>query len=269
MYKTKSASEKGRESTANYYFRRKKIDDDMQLKKHIPNTITSMNLLCGTLSTVSALSGSLKLAALLLFMGAVFDFFDGFVARLLGVSSAIGKELDSLADLVSFGFAPAAMFSTYIKFVFTGSYTINIFANSFLTIWCLLPFIMVVFAGIRLAKFNIDERQTENFLGLTTTATGLFTASLVWMTSSMPELFVGWLRPSVVMFIVMIFCVLLVSEVPMFSLKIKHWTWQGNELRFILLGIGAVSIGVLGLGGISLTILLYIIFSVVRFALSD
>ncbi len=240
----------------------------MQLKKHIPNTITSLNLLCGVLSTVFAISGYLKFAALLLFAGAVFDFFDGFAARMLGVSSEIGKELDSLADLISFGFAPAAMLSTYIKFVFTGSYTINLGADAFILAWCLMPFILVVFAGIRLAKFNTDTRQTENFLGLTTTATGLFTASLVWMTTSSPEMFIGWLRPSLVMFLVLVFCVLLVSEVPMFSLKIKHFTWKGNELRFALLLLAVVSIAFLGIGGISLTILVYIIFSVVRFAIS-
>ncbi len=239
----------------------------MQLKRHIPNFITSLNLLCGVLSTAFALYGSLKLAAILLFAGAIFDFFDGFAARMLHVSSAIGKELDSLADLISFGFAPAAMLSTYVKFALTHSYTFNICSNRFVLLWCLMPLVLVVFAGLRLAKFNVDERQTENFIGLTTTATGLFTASLVWMTTSSPEMFVSWLRPSVVMLIVLIFSVLLVSEVPMFSLKIKHWTWRGNELRFGLIAFGIVAIAILGVGGIAATILAYVVFSIVKFAL--
>lgn len=240
----------------------------MQLKKHIPNSITSLNLLCGVLATVFALCGNIKVAAILIFAGAFFDFFDGFAARALGVSGPMGKELDSLADLVSFGFAPAAMYSTYIKYAITGNYFVNLCSSGLLLFWCLLPFILVIFAALRLAKFNIDTRQTENFLGLTTTATGLFTASLLWFVASHPTWFVTWLRPSVVMLMIFIFCVLLVSEVPMFSLKIKHWTWQGNELRFILVAVALISIIFLGLGGVALTILFYIIFSLVRYAIS-
>lgn len=240
----------------------------MQIKKHIPNTITSLNLLCGVLATVLALSGNIKVAVILVFSGAIFDFFDGFAARALKVSGPIGKELDSLADLISFGFAPAAMYSTYIKHYLTHSYYSNMCTDGLLLFWCLLPFILVVFAGLRLAKFNVDERQTENFLGLTTTATGLFTASLMWMAVSLPGFFT-WLRPSFVMIMIFIFCALLVSEVPMFSLKIKHWTWKGNEHRFILLAVALLSIIFLGLGGVAVTILLYVLFSLASFALGD
>ncbi len=238
------------------------------MKKHIPNTLTSMNLLCGTLSTVFALYGQLRVASLLLFAGALFDFFDGFTARLLDVSSPIGKELDSLADLVSFGFAPSAMMSTYIKYTLTSSWTISIFGDALLLTWTLLPFVLVVFSGIRLAKFNTDTRQTENFLGLTTTATGMFTASLVWMVVGRPEMFTPWLRPTVIIFLVMIFCILLISEVPMISLKFHNYKWQGNELRYILLGLALISILILGLGGIAVTIFIYIVFSVVKYIVS-
>lgn len=238
------------------------------MKKHIPNTLTSLNLLCGTLSTVFALYGQLRVATLLLFAGAVFDFFDGFVARLLDVSSPIGKELDSLADLVSFGFAPSAMLSTYIKYTLTSSWTVSICSDKLLLVWTLLPFVLVVFSGIRLAKFNIDTRQSENFLGLTTTATGMFTASLVWMVVGRPEMFISWLRPTVVIFLVMIFCILLISEVPMISLKFHNYKWRGNELRYILLGLTLISILILGLGGIAVTIFIYIVFSVIKYIIS-
>ncbi|MBP5364743.1 MAG: CDP-alcohol phosphatidyltransferase family protein [Bacteroidales bacterium] len=237
----------------------------MNIKKNIPNSITAMNLLCGVFATVFALGGELKTATLLIFAGAFFDFFDGMVARLLKVSSEIGRELDSLSDLISFGLAPAAMFSTYVKYTLVGQYNYPIAnMNGLGLFWVLAPFILVVFAALRLAKFNLDTRQTENFLGLTTTATGLFTASLMWMIVDNIEWFTAWLRPSIVMMAIFIFCVLLVSEVPMFSLKIKHLTWKGNELRFILLAVAIASVVIFGVGGIALTILLYIIFSLIK-----
>jgi len=237
----------------------------MEIKKHIPNSITSMNLFCGIVATLCAVSGLIQEAAILIFAGALFDFFDGFAARQLGVSSPIGKELDSLADVVSFAIAPAALYSTYMKYLITGDWYINIYHLSWVArFWVLAPFILGVFGALRLAKFNLDERQTENFLGLTTTATGLFTASLMWYLVDHLGFF-HWVHPWMVMTMIFIFCVLLVSEVPMFSLKVKHFTWKGNELRVILLVVGAVSIAILGLGGVAVTILLYTIFSLVKY----
>lgn len=236
----------------------------MEIKKHIPNAITSMNLFCGVLATVFALSGKLHVATLLIFSGAIFDFFDGFVARLLHVSSPIGKELDSLADVISFGLAPAAMYSSYVRFALTGSYAFPIpNLSAYGMFWVFAPFILVVFSALRLAKFNLDERQTENFIGLTTTATGLFSASFLWMVVDAPATF-DWLRPWLVVFMVVIFSALLVSEVPMFSLKVKNYAWRGNELRYILLAVAVVSVALLGIGGIALTIFAYIVFSLVK-----
>lgn len=240
----------------------------MAIKNHIPNSITSLNLFSGVLATVFAVSGNLHAATILIFCGAVFDYFDGFVARLLHVSSDIGKELDSLADLISFGFAPAAMYSTYVKYLLTGDFTTSL-ATLELTqlLWVMSPLILVVFAALRLAKFNLDTRQTETFLGLTTTATGLFTASLLWFVSDHLQAF-SCVRPIYVLIMVVIFCALLVSEIPMFSLKIKHFGWHGNEMRFVLLLIAIMSIVCLGIGGVALTIALYIIFSLVRAAIA-
>jgi CDP-diacylglycerol---serine O-phosphatidyltransferase len=234
----------------------------MNVTKYIPNSITSMNLLCGVLATVFAISGKLEVSTFLIFAGALFDFCDGFAARALKAYSNIGKELDSLADLITFGVAPAAMYSTYIKFFITGSYQYSILNLNWLGLfWVLLPFILVVFSALRLAKFNIDTRQTENFLGLTTTATGIFTASFLYMVVNNPGSF-NWLRPSFVIFAIMIFCVLLVSEIPMFSLKIKHFTFKGNENRFILIAVAILSLIAFGVGGIAVTILAYILFSI-------
>lgn len=241
----------------------------MSIKKHIPNTITSLNLLCGILATACAFGGQLSAAALFIIAGAVFDFFDGFVARLLGVSGPMGKELDSLADNISFGLAPAAIWSTYVRWYVTGSFVTPI-AEMTCPQMALTaaPLILGVFAGLRLAKFNIDTRQTESFLGLTTTATGLFTASLIWMLPGNEDLFKAWLSPAATIVMVLVFCALLVSEIPMFSLKVKHWTWAGNELKVILLVVGLVSIILMGLGGIAVTIALYTLFSIIKALLS-
>lgn len=237
----------------------------MSIKKYIPNTITSLNLLCGILATACAFGGQLSAAALLIIAGAVFDFFDGFVARLLGVSSPMGKELDSLADNISFGLAPAAIWSTYVRWHLTGSFEPPLTAMEPAQIaLTAAPLILGVFAGLRLAKFNIDTRQTESFLGLTTTATGLFTASLIWMLPGHEELFRAWMSPAATIVMVLIFCALLVSEIPMFSLKVKHWTWAGNELKVILLTVGLVAIILMGLGGIAVTIALYTLFSIIK-----
>ncbi len=235
------------------------------VKPYIPNTITSMNLLCGVIATLCAFEGLFQVAALFIIGGAVFDFFDGFAARALGVSGPMGKELDSLADNISFGLAPAAIYSTYMRWLVTGNLSTPILdMEGWQVILVAAPLVLAVFAGLRLAKFNIDTRQTESFLGLTTTATGLFTASLFWMFPANEDLFAQLLTPIATIILVAIFCALLVSEIPMFSLKVKHFTWAGNELRVILLVVGLISIIFMGLGGISVTILLYTLFSIAR-----
>lgn len=238
----------------------------MSIKRYIPNSITSMNLLCGVVSVVLSLTsvatGKELLGednlyfypAVLIFMGAVFDFFDGFVARMLHVSSEIGKELDSLADLCSFGFAPAGLYILYLAQNYQSDLGLAVY----------FPIVLVLFSALRLAKFNVDKRQTESFIGLTTTATALFTASLFLAKSTNPVLSNVNLSVWVIAIMVAIFCYLLVSEIPMFSLKVKHFEWKGNELRVILLAVGLVSLIVIGVGGIAFTILLYVLFSLVK-----
>ncbi len=240
----------------------------MDFKRHIPNMLTSGNLLCGAFAIFFAIHGMIDVAAWLIFVGALFDFSDGFAARLLKAYSEIGKELDSLADLITFGVAPAAIYSTYIKFFLTGSFfTPFLHLSGLQVVWVLAPFILAVFAALRLAKFNIDTRQTENFLGLTTTATGIFTASLGYMIYQNPDYFT-WLRPSFVLSMILFFCLMLVSEVPMFSLKFKSLAWKGNEDRFVLLIMAIVCLTLLGPGGVAPVILYYIGFSLVRWMYS-
>ena len=192
------------------------------IKKHIPNTITCLNLISGCIATYFAFLADYPMALLFIVIGAVFDFFDGMSARLLHVSSPIGKELDSLADDITFGFAPSA-----IVFSFLSSYHVHLLFVPF------LAFVMAAFSALRLAKFNLDERQTLGFIGLPTPANALFWGSLIvsagdWLQSS-PYLYYG------VVCGIFISSYLLVSEIPMFALKFKTWGWKGNEVKYIFL----------------------------------
>ncbi|WP_430810711.1 MULTISPECIES: CDP-alcohol phosphatidyltransferase family protein [unclassified Carboxylicivirga] len=239
----------------------------MNVKQHIPNFLTSLNVLCGILAVFFALNARIDLSIWLIFGGALFDFSDGFAARALKAYSAMGKELDSLADLISFGAAPAAIWSTLIKYQLSGSYATNFFAlKGAEQVMVLIPFVMVAFAALRLAKFNIDTRQTENFLGLTTTATGIFTAALAYSFLSNPDAF-KWLTPAPIIILIAFFSILLISEIPMFSLKFKSLKWGENKERFILLLLAIVLIALLGVGGIAAVILYYIVISTAKWLL--
>ncbi len=195
------------------------------MKKHIPNMITSCNLLCGAVATYLATQHLYDWAFALIILAAILDFFDGFTARLLHVSSPIGKELDSLADNITFGLAPTMMLFCHLQ------------DKHAMGCWAFVVFLMAAFSGLRLAKFNVDERQTSSFIGLATPANALFWASLVCSIDF-------FLRPSQTIGIVLIglsliSCYLLIAEIPMFSLKFKNMRWADNKVQFIFL-IGAV-----------------------------
>lgn len=238
----------------------------MSIKKHIPNFITCLNLFSGTMSVFAAFHGLLAEAALLLFASAIFDFFDGFAARMLKAYSPMGKDLDSLADMVSFGLAPMVMLHMMVKFVLLGSFDADFFEQATgVQALIILPFVGTVFSGLRLAKFNVDTRQSESFIGLTTTATGMFLASLAFV-------FVkgdGWLFDSlhnqwVLLSFVPLFSFLLVSEIPMFSLKFKTFGVKGNADKYILLAASLFFLVWVGFGGIAITIALYVLFSLIK-----
>ena len=199
----------------------------MGITRHIPNTITSMNLLCGALGVIFTFQGALNIAFLLMLAAAVCDFLDGFAARLLNAYSDMGKELDSLADLVSFGLLPSLMLHR------------RLVEGGMTGFWSYIPLIIVVFSALRLAKFNVDERQNENFLGLPTPACAMWCGSLVYAADhgvmSMANMLQGtYLIPiaSIVL------ALLLVSEIPMFSLKFKKGSAY-NRIRIYFIGIAA------------------------------
>ncbi|MFO8002301.1 MAG: CDP-alcohol phosphatidyltransferase family protein [Marinilabilia sp.] len=243
----------------------------MGLLKHIPNTLTSLNLFFGAVGIVFAFQGRPDLTAWSVLIASVFDYSDGFAARMLKAYSDIGKELDSLGDLISFGLAPAAAYVSLLHFHFSGSWDVAFFERTLLEqLLLLLPFVLTIFSALRLAKFNLDTRQSESFLGLTTTATGMFSVALVHLIFTRGE---GWLALSTPWFVfplLVVFCFLLVSEIPMFSLKFKTFGLKGNNaLRYLLLLIGLLSILLFGMGGIAMTVLAYVLFSVGVFVLKN
>jgi len=222
------------------------------MKKHIPNTITCLNLISGCIATYFAFDSDYKMALLFIVIGAVFDFFDGMTARLLHVSSPIGKELDSLADDITFGFAPSAM-----VFAFLSPLTSHLSP-----LLPFLAFIMAAFSALRLAKFNLDERQAMGFIGLPTPANALFWGALIvgsgdWL-SSLP--YAVWIILAMVLFC----SYLLVSEVPMFALKFKTWGWQGNEIKYVFLLTCIPLLILMGISGLAAIIAWYVLLSIVN-----
>jgi CDP-diacylglycerol--serine O-phosphatidyltransferase len=228
------------------------------MKKHIPNTITCLNLISGCIATYYAFQADYSMALLFIVIGAVFDFFDGMSARLLHVSSPIGKELDSLADCITFGFAPSA-----IVFSFLNSQ--SLIGNCQLVPY--LAFIMAAFSALRLAKFNLDERQALGFIGLPTPANALFWGSLVW-SFDFQRWFEPYLIPDfwfyIVLMLIPVSSFLLVSEIPMFALKFKTWGWKSNEVKYIFLLTCIPLLLLLGISGLAAIIAWYVILSAIH-----
>ena len=194
-----------------------------RLKRNVPNIITCCNLLSGCVAIYWAYTCNARLALLWIIIGAVFDFFDGMTARLLHVSSPIGKELDSLADVVTFGVAPATI-------VFSELNALAGILPDGLAFW--LPFsafIIAAFSALRLAKFNIDTRQATSFIGMPTPANALFWGSFVVGQSQWLE--TTPVAPWIILGLVVLTSWLLVCELPMFSLKFKHLRWKDNNIK--------------------------------------
>jgi CDP-diacylglycerol--serine O-phosphatidyltransferase len=226
--------------------------------KQVPNLITCLNLLAGSFACVLALKfNNFTGAFVFIAMAAVFDFLDGLAARVLKAPSRIGLELDSLADVISFGLAPGCVVYAYL----------SSFASA--TGFPLLAFLLPVFSALRLAKFNIDTRQSTSFLGLPVPASGLFWSALIPSAHRIAAFFPisGVLAALVVLLIA--FCLLMVSELPMFSLKFKNLRWADNRWRFTFIGAAAVIallfiILKMPLLGVCVIILIYILLSAIK-----
>ncbi|MBO4655143.1 MAG: CDP-alcohol phosphatidyltransferase family protein [Bacteroidales bacterium] len=233
------------------------------MKKNIPNLITCMNIICGAISMVMSLHfGFLKLAALFIIIAALFDFCDGFTARLLKVQSPMGVDLDSLADVFSFGGAPAM-----IIFVWLEQCLVNLPPSLATHQWMqLLPylaFLIPAFSAYRLAKFNHDDRQHTDFYGLPTPANALFIGFLPLSADKLPFVNNFW----VVLVLMLVFCFLLVSDLPMFSLKFKHFRWKDNEVRYSFIILAVILFAFFRLGSFPIIILSYLLISVTIFTI--
>lgn len=229
------------------------------MKKHIPNILTCGNLLCGCIAVYWALQPIPRydFAFYFIIAGAVFDFFDGFVARLLGVSSPMGKELDSLADDITFGLAPASIAYALLH----DNLQVAGHTESWATLLPFIAFIISAFSALRLGKFNIDTRQTTQFIGLPTPANALFWSSLAYAAHGQIAATAWALWPLLAG--VFLSSVILVAEVPMFALKFKHFGWKGNEIRYGFIFVSALMVIFAGLAAVAAAVILYVILSLV------
>jgi CDP-diacylglycerol---serine O-phosphatidyltransferase len=214
--------------------------------KHIPNFLTCCNLVCGCLGIISLIEGWNTPIAYFVWAAGIFDFFDGFAARWLKISSPVGKELDSLADMVSFGVVPALYLYTTLSLESPFSY---------------LPYIailMAVCSALRLAIFNLDETQSDSFKGLPTPANTIFITALPFLNSPILDLVYS---PVILTAITVIFSLLLVSRMELFALKFKNFSWSDNKIRFTFLVMSVLLFGVLKFAALPFIILLYIVLS--------
>lgn len=218
------------------------------MKKHIPNTITLLNQFSGIVACIFAYNSRFDLALLFVLIGATLDFMDGAMARLLRVSSPLGKELDSLADVITFGLVPGM-----IAFRLLGPLA---------EVWeymTYLGFLITLFSTYRLGKFNIDERQTTSFIGLATPANAIFWLGLAYGYQSLLSAVSPWF----VLVAVVVSSYLLVCELPMFSFKFHNFGWAENRIRYMFI-VGAIVLAVVFFRqSLPLIILWYILLSVV------
>ena len=220
--------------------------------KNIPNSITCLNLLSGCFACLFAFKGDYDMVALCIGLSALFDFLDGMAARLLHAYSPLGKELDSLADLISFGLAPGLMVLYFMKCdcLFHG-------LDDYRSWWAFSALLIPVFSALRLAKFNIDTRQATSFIGLPVPANALFWIGICQAGLQASEKVCGY----AIVCLVVIFSLLLVSELPMFSLKFTNLKLKENYLRYLILVAAVIFLIFFGLAGLAATIGLYIILS--------
>ena len=225
------------------------------IKKIIPNTLTSCNLIAGCIATFHAFTGNVDIALLWIVIGAAFDFFDGMSARLLHVSSPIGKELDSLADDITFGLAPAAIVGFELTMVHYPAFLMPV--SDYIPF---AAFVMAAFSALRLAKFNLDERQSMGFIGLPTPANALFWGSLIVGANDIIEY--SPYCVFAIMAMVLISSYIQVAELPMFALKFKHWGWKGNEIKYIFIATCVPLLIIFKLSAFAVIIAWYVILSV-------
>lgn len=224
---------------------------DNRIRRHIPNAVTCLNLLSGCVGIIFAINGHWAFAAYAMLLSGVFDFFDGLVARLLDVRSPMGKELDSLADVISFGFFPGVIYFKMFQQADPGAIYLPY-----------LGFVVTAFSALRLAKFNIDARQETDFIGLNTPMNAFYVLSLPFIAVQFPALVLQlwFLIGSIV-----VTCLLLVSELRLFSMKFTSLSWKENRFRVIFVILSLILIYLLKFVAVPLVLVFYILFSYIHF----
>ena len=230
------------------------------MKRHLPNFITCLNLFSGCIGIVYAFKGELIIAGYAILFAAIFDFFDGMIARLLKTYSDIGKELDSLADMVSFGVLPSVIvYQLFLQSPQVGN--VSPFLN-------MSAFLIAVFSALRLAKFNVDVRQSENFIGLPTPANALLIASLPMILSQDNWFFSSYILNPFFLFIFSLgMSILLVTEIPLISLKFKSLNWNDNLFRYILVISALLLVLIFKFAAVPIIVFIYILLSLIQFRL--
>jgi CDP-diacylglycerol--serine O-phosphatidyltransferase len=233
-----------------------------RIQKHVPNAITCANLFSGCIGIVLAFKGELIAASYAIFLSAIFDFFDGLASRVLKSFSGIGKDLDSLADMVSFGVLPAViMYQLFLQ-----AHQIDQVST-----WLnFIAFLIPVFSALRLAKFNVDTRQAEHFIGMPTPANAILIASFPIIISHHNRYFTpSLLNPYILSCFVIVMCTLLVIEMPMMSLKFKNRDFNKNIYRYLLLLFSAILILFFKFAAVPVVIFIYIILSIIQFKFTN
>ena len=241
------------------------------IKKNIANIITLSNLLCGLISILYAFGGHLNIASGVVILGAILDLLDGFFARLLKTHSTIGKQLDSMADLITFGVAPAIIM---FQLLFLLEYNVffNPFENwesriaykkSFIAYTALL---IPLFSALRLSKFNIDKKQTHNFIGMPTPESALFLISIAVIINSYPNYFLLDYITNIktISILIVIICFLMVSKLPLFSLKFKNYNWSENKMRYLFIICIIILLWQFYFAAIPFIVILHIILSILN-----
>jgi len=245
----------------------------MTLKKHIPNLITLLNLLCGTIAVIFAVQGSLIMAAIFVAGGIFFDFFDGLAARSLNVSSDIGLQLDSLADVVTSGVVPGIVMYQLLDTALPGNPAVANTGWEVSTGWwewnfntlALIGLLITLASAYRLAKFNVDERQTDSFIGVPTPANALLVLSFPLILTYQPDSFLTGLilNEWFLIALTLVSCYLLNAEIKLFALKFSDWALAENKLRYFFLLLCLVFVLVFQFVAIPLIIISYVILSLV------
>ena len=240
----------------------------MQIKKHIPNAITLLNLASGLLAIIAIFKGYYDEAFLFVCLGIFFDFWDGFFARKFNVSGELGLQLDSLADVVTSGVVPGLMIFKLLQDIQEDDTSIYYLTEEYYYMGFVpyLGFIVTLASAYRLAKFNIDTRQTDSFIGLPTPANALFIMSIpmIQFDGTHEWLVNALFNPFVLLIISLVSAYMLNAEIPLFSLKIKDFSWDKNKLQVFFLTIAATLLLFLGFTALPTIILLYVVLSVVN-----